>query len=268
MKTTKIFFTTLSLGVLLTACWGSKHATSQKQSSGKADTTAITNVVRKDTATVDSLTWYAGPLPVFKSTEEFDSFLNRQKNIIRNAPLKDVNETERAYIKNEDGTTTTCVVDIRSLYHRRIPTDSIPVILKMKIQNVDYYYVMQNTNNTFDGSIQPTVIGYLCHSNNYNYYFPSDLNTLLSLNSSVTLSINEKIEIFISTFDGFQTKYEIINITPTKKELYDFTINYEAIFKIKDIIYHGYFAINHSNFTAIFISKEGENKYKIIGFDK
>jgi hypothetical protein len=267
MKTTKIFFTTLALGVLLTACWSSKHTTSQKQSSGKADTTAITNVVNKDTATVDSLTWYAGPLPVFESMEEFEKYLTRQKNIIRKSPIREYNQPDKVYVKNEDGTLSIYYDDSRTYYYNQLNIDSIPLILKKKIKNVEFYNLMRNASVGYE-NIQPVASGIICRKNSKNYLLPVDLNPLLSEDTIEDFTINEKIELFISTYIGLNKKYIINEILKKEVEMYNVKSDYQVVFTSDNITYYANLVIANKKFKEIFIHRANESKYQVFNFNE
>jgi hypothetical protein len=238
MKTTKIFFATFTLGVLLTACWGSKHATSQKQSSGKADTTAITNVVRKDTATVDSLTWYAGPLPVFESHEAYFEYIKRQTNLIRYKPLTD--GPEPVYIKNKNGNIEETLDVQRSSFYIPLNFNTLPVIVQNIMPTCNFYILKGvDANGVIYGD------GVICRQNNTNYSLPRDIN--LVLNNDTNVSIEKKVECILSLIKGLGSKYQINSLQKKKIKYGLYYTDFEIEYSIDGTKYVGYIVLNYDN---------------------
>jgi hypothetical protein len=258
MKTTKIFFATFTLGVLLTACWGSKHATSQKQSSGKADTTAITNVVRKDTATVDSLTWYTGPIDTFENWEAYKAYLKRERNIIREKPLG--NFASDLYIRMPDGTVQFTSDIGRATYQTKISNDEVPVFLKKLLPDAEFYYSKLNSDkDPNDLRPEPSVL--LCRINNNNFDMLPDINIIFDSIYHRKITIEEKIEYIISLIKGLRTNYKIISIQSNTIISSSDNPSYEVIYVIENKKYYGYLYFTKNNEICRLVIKNEAGKF-------
>jgi hypothetical protein len=256
MKTTKIFFATFTLGVLLTACWSSKHTTSQKQSSGKADTTAITNVVNKDTATVDSLTWYAGPIPIFESWNACFEYMRRQSNVIREQPIRD--EPDDLHIKDKNGNIQILIDGSRMVFYESITSEHVPKLIQRLLPTAQFYIlkVIDLTGNSRGNTL-------VCRVNKSNYLLPRDINFLLSMDGCFVnnFTIEEKIEMLISLANGVDTNYKIISMTPQKIKIGDYYTNTEVIFLLNNILFTGYLVLNQGEIYNFYYKDNDSSSY-------